>query len=275
MVDRDIANAIAIAMIAKVIEVTVILFITFFSFIGESIWVSLSIARTLAESLHPLTILSVRGRCYNSHAIPYSHLVSRRGLAMEAAPDGVTQLLINWRNGDKAALDQLTPLVYEELRRLARGFMRKERSNHTLQTSALINEAYLKLADQDETNWQNRAHFFAVAAQIMRHILVDHARSYGYEKRGAGAQRVGLDDAKVFSEERAGELVALDEALRDHATGDPRKSRLVELRFFGGLNIDETAEVMELSPTTVQREWRAAKAWLQRFMKGENPAENL
>jgi RNA polymerase sigma factor (TIGR02999 family) len=191
------------------------------------------------------------------------------------SPDGVTQLLINWRNGDKAALDQLTPLVYEELRRLARGFMGKERPNHTLQTSALINEAYLKLVDQDETNWQNRAHFFAVAAQIMRHILVDHARSYDYEKRGAGAQRVDLDEGKVFSEERAGELVALDEALTDLATVDPRKSRIVELRFFGGLNIDETAEVMQLSPTTVQREWRAAKAWLQRFIKGENPAENL
>jgi RNA polymerase sigma factor (TIGR02999 family) len=194
---------------------------------------------------------------------------------MEAAPDGVTQLLINWRNGDKAALDQLTPLVYEELRRLARGFMGRERNNHTLQTSALINEAYLKLVDQDETNWQNRAHFFAVAAQIMRHILVDHARSYGYEKRGAGAQRVGLDDVRVFSEERAGELVALDEALTNLATVDPRKSRIVELRFFGGLNIDDTAGVMELSPTTVQREWRAARAWLQRFIKGENPAEIL
>jgi RNA polymerase sigma factor (TIGR02999 family) len=186
---------------------------------------------------------------------------------MESAPDGVTQLLINWRNGDKAAFDQLTPLVYAELRRLARCFMRNERSNHTLQTSALINEAYLKLADQGETNWQNRAHFFAVAAQIMRHILVDHARSYGCEKRGAGAQRVSLDDAQVFSEERAGELVALDEALTTLATVDPRKSRIVELRFFGGLNIDETAEAMDLSPTTVQREWRGAKAWLQRFMK--------
>ena len=194
---------------------------------------------------------------------------------MAAASEGITQLLINWRSGDKAALDQLMPIVYEELRRLARGFMGKERNNHTLQTSALINEAYLKLVDQDETNWQNRAHFFAVAAQIMRHILVDHARSYGYEKRGAGAQRVSLDDAKVFSEERAGELVALDEALTDLAAVDPRKSRLVELRFFGGLNIDETAEVMDLSPTTVQREWRAAKAWLQRFIKGENPAQNL
>ncbi len=194
---------------------------------------------------------------------------------MAAASEGITQLLVNWRNGDKAALDQLMPIVYEELRRLARGFMGRERNNHTLQTSALINEAYLKLVDQDETNWQNRAHFFAVAAQIMRHILVDHARSYGYEKRGAGAQRVSLDDAKVFSEERAGELVALDEALTDLAAVDPRKSRLVELRFFGGLNIDETAEVMDLSPTTVQREWRAAKAWLQRFIKGETPAKNL
>jgi RNA polymerase sigma factor (TIGR02999 family) len=194
---------------------------------------------------------------------------------MAAASEGITELLINWRNGDTAALDQLMPIVYEELRRLARGFMGRERNNHTLQTSALINEAYLKLVDQDETNWQNRAHFFAVAAQIMRHILVDHARSYGYEKRGAGAQRVSLDDAKVFSEERARELVALDEALKDLATVDPRKSRLVELRFFGGLNIDETAEVMDLSPTTVQREWRAAKAWLQRFITGENPAKNL
>src|SRR2546423_2749154 len=192
---------------------------------------------------------------------------------MEAAPDGVTQLLINWRNGDKAALDQLTPLVYEELRRIARGFMRKERSNHTLQTSALINEAFLKLADQDETNWQNRAHFFAVAAQIMRHILIDHARSYRYEKRGAGAQRVGLDDAKVFSEERAGELVALDEALTELTRVDPRKSRIVELRFFGGLNIDEKAEVMELSPPTVQREWRGRQNSVHSSSKGGKTAK--
>jgi len=194
---------------------------------------------------------------------------------MAPASEGITQLLINWRDGDKAALDQLMPLVYEELRRLARGFMGRERNNHTLQTSALINETFLKLVDQDETNWQNRAHFFAVSAQIMRHILIDHARSYGYEKRGAGAQRLGLDDVKVFSEGRAGELVALDDALTKLAAIDPRKSRLVELRFFGGLNIEETAEVMNLSPTTVQREWRAAKAWLQRFIKGENPAKNI
>jgi len=194
---------------------------------------------------------------------------------MEAAPEGITRLLISWRNGDKAALDQLMPLVHEELRRLARGFMGKERPDHTLQTSALINEAYLRLVDNDQTNWQNRAHFFAVAAQIMRHILIDHARSYRYEKRGAGGQRVGLDEAMIFSEERAGELVALDEALTSLATVDARKSRIIELRFFGGLNIDETAEVMELSPTTVQREWRAAKAWLRRFIEGESPAESL
>ena len=194
---------------------------------------------------------------------------------METAPEEITQLLINWRHGDKAALDQLMPLVYEELRRLARGFMGRERSDHTLQTSALINEAYLRLVDQDDPNWQNRAHFFAVAAQIMRHILIDHARAYAYEKRGAGAHKVGLDEVMVFSEGRARELVALDEALTRLTTLDPRKSRIIELRFFGGLNIDETAEVMELSPTTVQREWRAAKAWLRRFIKGEHSAENL
>lgn len=187
---------------------------------------------------------------------------------MEVKPEGLTQLLINWRNGDKAALDQLMPLVYEELRRLARRFMGKERRDHTLQTSALINEAYLRLVDQRDTPWQNRAHFFAVAAQVMRHILIDHARSYQYEKRGAGAQKLSLDEAMALTEERAAELVALDDALTSLATVDPRKSRIVELRFFGGLSIEETAEVMELSPTTVQREWRAAKAWLKRFIEG-------
>ena len=220
------------------------------------------------------TILQVHGRCYNPRTSP-TFIRPHDARLMAPASEGITQLLINWRDGDKAALDQLMPLVYEELRRLARGFMGRERNNHTLQTSALIHEAFLKLVDQDETNWQNRAHFFAVSAQIMRHILIDHARSYGYEKRGAGAQRLGLDDVKVFSEGRAGELVALDDALTKLAAIDPRKSRLVELRFFGGLNIEETAEVMNLSPTTVQREWRAAKAWLQRFIKGENPAKNI
>jgi len=191
-----------------------------------------------------------------------------------SSPD-VTALLGDWSRGNSTALSQLLPLVYAELRRVAARQLRRERADHTLQPTALVHEAYIRLVDQRQVDWRNRAHFFGVAAQVMRRILVDHARSYGYEKRGAGAQRVGLDDANVFSEERAGELVALDEALTELATVDPRKSRLVELRFFGGLNIDETAEVMELSPTTVQREWRAAKAWLQRFIKGENPAENL
>lgn len=194
---------------------------------------------------------------------------------MDVNPDGLTQLLINWRNGDKSAIDQLMPLVYEELRRLARSFMARERRDHTLQTSALINEAYLRLVDQEAGNLQNRAHFFAVAAQVMRHILIDHARSYLYEKRGAGAPKVPLDEAVVLTDERASELVALDDALTSLAQVDPRKSRIVELRFFGGLNIDETAEVMDLSPTTVQREWRAAKAWLRRFIEGKNPTENL
>ena len=167
------------------------------------------------------------------------------------------------------------PLVYEELRRLARRFMGKERRDHTLQTSALINEAYLRLVDHTAANWQNRAHFFAVAAQVMRHILIDHARNYKYEKRGGGAQKVPLDEAAVFSDERVAELVALDDALTSLSALDPRKSQITELRFFGGLSIEETAEVMGLSPTTVQREWRATKSWLQRFIEGKNPAENL
>ena len=185
---------------------------------------------------------------------------------MNTVPDGITDLLIDWRNGDKAALDRLMPLVYDELRRLARRHLRKERPDHTLQTSALINEAYLRLVDQDEPHLQNRAHFFAVSAQIMRHILIDYARSLRYEKRGGGAQKVLLDEAVLFTGVRARELVMLDEALTNLATVDPRRSRVVELRFFGGLSIEETAEVMDLSPTTVQREWRAARAWLKRFI---------
>lgn len=194
---------------------------------------------------------------------------------MGPAPEGVTQLLINWRNGDKAAFDQLMPIVYEELCRMARRFMGRERHDHTLQTSALINEAYLRLVDQESANWQNRAHFFAVAAQVMRNILIDHARSWHCEKRGGGTKKVPLDDAIILSDERAAELVALDDALTSLAAVDPRKSRIIELRFFGGLNIEETAEVVGLSPTTVQREWRAARAWLYRFIDGKDPAETL
>ena len=182
------------------------------------------------------------------------------------SPKEITRLLVAWSDGDETALEALTPLVYEELHRLAHHYMSHERPGHTLQTSALVNEAYVRLVDWKNVRWQNRAHFFAVAAQIMRHILVDHARSYGCEKRGAGAQRVGLDDAQVFSEERAGELVALDEALTNLATVDPRKSRIVELRFFGGLSIEEAPEVLKVSPATVRRDWSLARAWLHREM---------
>src|SRR5437016_164921 len=183
---------------------------------------------------------------------------------MAALPDEVTQLLINWSKGDKAALEKLAPLVHSELRRLARRYLGREHPGHTLQTSALINEAYIRLIDQDSVQWQNRAHFFAVAAQVMRHILVDHARAHLYGKRGAGAQHVPLDEVAVVSQERAAELVALDDALTSLAKIDERKGKIIELRLFGWLSVDETAEVMNVSPVTVMREWRAAKAWLHR-----------
>lgn len=181
---------------------------------------------------------------------------------MTALPTQVTQLLMKWSEGDKAALDQLIPLVHTELRRLARIHMGKERRGHTLQTSALINEAYVRLVDQQNVQWQDRAHFFAVSAQVMRHILIDHARRYQYAKRGGGARKVSLDEAALLPQQRAEELVELDDALTSLARIDPRKSQLVELRFFGGLSVEETAEVMAISPTTVMREWRAVKAWL-------------
>ena len=185
---------------------------------------------------------------------------------MPALPQEITQLLMNWSQGDEAALGQLVPLVYPELRRLAKRHMDREDSAHTLQTSALINEAYLKLVDQQNVKWQNRAHFFAVAAQVMRHILVDHARTRNYAKRGGGAPKLPLDEAAVLTEQRAAQLIALDDALRDLAVLDARKSQIIELRFFGGLSMEEAAEVMKISPSTVQREWRAAKAWLHHTM---------
>ena len=183
-----------------------------------------------------------------------------------ALPNEVTQLLINWGNGDKAALDDLIPLVNAELRRLARHYMARENPGHTLQTSALINEAYIRLIDQQNMPWQNRGHFFGVAAKVMRHILIDHARSHCYEKRGGGVRNVPLDDAMAVTEKSAQDLVALDDALKTLAALDPRKSEIIELRFFGGLSIAETAEVLNISPITVTREWRSAKAWLRREM---------
>jgi RNA polymerase sigma factor (TIGR02999 family) len=180
------------------------------------------------------------------------------------APQEVTRLLIAWGNGDQAALDELLPLVYQELHRLAARHLRRERGHHTLQTTALVHEAYLRLIDQKAAQWQNRAHFFAIAAQMMRRVLVDHARSRQYQKRGGGARRVSFDEALEVSDERAAEVVALDEALTALAEFDERKSRLVELRFFGGLSIEETAEVLGVSPGTVMRDWTLAKTWLQR-----------
>ena len=188
---------------------------------------------------------------------------------MSAFPQEITQLLLCWSKGDKSALDQLIPLVYPELRRLARVYMGREDSAHTLQTSALINEAYLRLVNQQEVEWQDRAHFFAVAAQIMRHILVDHARKYRRSKRGGGTEHVPLDEAAVVCDERAADLITLDDALNRLASMDARKSQIVELRFFGGLTVEETAEVMKLAPVTIMREWRAAKAWLGREVSGD------
>lgn len=180
------------------------------------------------------------------------------------APEEMSQLLRDWSNGDQSALDKVMPVVYQELRRLAHHYMRNERADHTLQTTALVNEAYMRLADYREMRWQSRAHFFAVAAQVMRRILVDSARSRNYAKRGGGAQKVELDEAAVVSEGRSAEVIAVDEALIELESWDARKGRIVELRFFGGLSIEETAEVLKVSPTTVQREWRSAKAWLHR-----------
>ena len=188
---------------------------------------------------------------------------------MTSSAHQMTQLLIDWSNGDQAALDQLVPLVNAELRRLAGRYMRRERPGHTLQTSALVNEAYLRLIDQKNVNWQNRAHFFGVAAKLMRQILIDHARTHDSAKRGGGAQQVSLDETAVVSRERSAELLALDEALERLAEFDQRKARIVELRFFGGLNLDETAEVIGISSPTVQREWRSAKAWLHHSLSTE------
>lgn len=175
----------------------------------------------------------------------------------------VTELLVAWSNGDQAAQEALVPLVYSELRRLARRYMNHEGPGHTLQTTALVNEAYLRLVRQKQPTWQNRAHFFAVSAQSMRHILVDMARARGRQRRGGDAPQMSLDEALVFTPGRAAELVALDDALTALAQLDERKSKIVEMRFFGGLSIEETAEVLKISHATVEREWKRARAWLQ------------
>jgi RNA polymerase sigma-70 factor, ECF subfamily len=188
---------------------------------------------------------------------------------MNPSSQSVTQLLLDWRNGDQTALDRLMPLVYEELRRIAAHYMRNERQEHTLQTSALVNEAYLRLVDHENIEWQNRAHFFSVAAQAMRRILVDYARTRNYQKRGGGARQVSLDEAATVAEEHVAEMIALDDALNELARIDPRKCRVVELRYFGGLTVEETAEALGVSIQTVGRDWSTAKAWLLREMSRE------
>jgi RNA polymerase sigma factor (TIGR02999 family) len=184
----------------------------------------------------------------------------------------VTQLLKAWGSGDTSALDQLLPIVYDELRAVAARYLRRERRDHTLQPTALVNEAYLRLIDQKQVNWQNRAHFVGVAAQIMRRLLVDHAKSHNRVKRGGGALKVTLDEAVALSQERADDLVALDEALTALAAFDERKSRIVEMKYFGGLSVEETAEVLKVSVITVARDWKLAKAWLYTHIedKGEH-----
>jgi len=176
-------------------------------------------------------------------------------------------LLIDWSNGDEDALQRLIPLVHDELRRVARRHMARERTEHTLQATALVNEAYMRLIDIRRVRWQNRAHFFAMSARLMRRILVDFARSRRYQKRGGGAQKVTLDEAIAVSPEPGSDLVALDEALTALAAVDPRKAQVVEMRFFGGLSVEETAEALHLSRDTVMRDWKLAKAWLLRELK--------
>lgn len=183
---------------------------------------------------------------------------------MASSTPDVTELLIAWNKGNQEALERLLPAVYDELRKLARSYLRRERPDHTLQATALVHEAYLRLIDQHSVTWQNRAHFFGIAAQMMRRILVNHAVAKQTDKRGGDAQKLSLDEALGLAEERELDLIALDDAMKTLAEFDPRQSRIVELRFFGGLSIEETAEVLGISPATVKREWNTAKMWLHR-----------
>ena len=182
--------------------------------------------------------------------------------------EGITELLIDWGKGDQAALEKLMPLVYNELRRLASNYLRRERPSHTLQPTALVNEAYLKLIDQRNAQWQNRAHFFGISAQLMRRILVDHARQHQAVKRGgSNQQRLSITSAEEIAQQPAVDLLALNEALDELTLMDTQQARIVELKFFGGLSIDETAEVLGISHATVERDWKMARAWLRRQLE--------
>jgi RNA polymerase sigma-70 factor, ECF subfamily len=189
---------------------------------------------------------------------------------MDTAHPDVTSLLSELARGDQGAADRLMPLVYDELRRLARSYMRRERPDHTLQATALVNEAYLKLVRQREVNWQGRSHFFGIAAQLMRRILIDHARGHLRAKRGGTNVVLPLNEALAFSPEQSEELLRLDEALERLTKKDPRQAKIVELRFFGGLSVDEAAEFLEISPKTVKRDWALAKAWLHGELKANH-----
>jgi RNA polymerase sigma factor (TIGR02999 family) len=186
---------------------------------------------------------------------------------MAASRHDVTELLRQWRSGDEEALDKLTPLIYDELHRLAHQYISRERPGHTLQTTALVNEAYLRLVEQNDVDWESRAHFFAVSAQLMRHILVDYARQHAAAKRGGEFQKVALNGEVIVSRERAAELVALDDAMHALHEIHPRRSKVVELRYFGGLNNKEASQVLKVSETTIERDWRFAKAWLYRELQ--------
>jgi len=188
-------------------------------------------------------------------------------MADSPGPAEITRLLVDWRGGDEAALEQLIPLVHDELRRLARRHMAHERVGHTLQATALVNEAFVRLIDVRQVKWQDRAHFFAMSSRLMRRILVDFARSKGYQKRGGGAQKVSFDEGLVVTREPGQDLVALDDALDALAAFDGRKAQVVEMRFFGGLSVEETAEALNVSVDTVMRDWKLAKAWLLRELK--------
>jgi RNA polymerase sigma-70 factor (ECF subfamily) len=185
------------------------------------------------------------------------------------SPHEVTELLTEWQRGDAAALDKLTPIVYDELRRIAHRYVQRERNGHTLQTTELVNEAYARLLGSQRIDWQNRAHFFGVTAQVMRRILIDHARRRRYAKHGGDVRHVSLENAAVMTSQRATELILLNEALNELAKIDLRKSRVVELRYFGGLSLEETAEVLQISLMTVRRDWRAAKAWLYKAVTSD------
>ncbi len=189
------------------------------------------------------------------------------------SPKEITGLLKAWSNGDQAALERLIPLIYDELYRLARSYMNRELPGHPLQVTALVNEAYLRLADWKDARWENRAHFFGVAAQLMRRVLVDFARSRDYEKRGGGRRHVQLDEAALLPMQCNADLIALDDALKSLSAMDERKGRIVELKFFGGLSVEEIAEALKTSPRTVMREWSLARAWLFRELNGKADGE--